>query len=82
MIDKAINAKLRPSAISMFSLSIACDSVGVFIQAVFIPRILFMGILVKKKKLLTMLVVNNAMKVKVEQSVIGNHMIPRAIWNK
>ena len=56
--------------------------VGVFIQAVFIPRILFMGILVKKKKLLTMLVVNNTMKVKVEQSVIGNHMIPRAIWNK
>ena len=56
--------------------------VGVFIQAVFIPRILFMGILVKKKKLLTMLVVNKAMKVKVEQSVIGNHMIPRAIWNK
>ena len=29
-----------------------------------------------------MLVVNNTMKVKVEQSVIGNHIIPRAIWNK
>ena len=29
-----------------------------------------------------MLVVNNTMKEKVEQSVIGNHMIPRAIWNK